>query len=334
MAELTAAARAEWTILEAVRTALLHAMEEDDRVLVLGEDVGPRGGVFQTTAGLHRRFGPARVIDTPIAESAIVGVAIGAALAGLRPVAEIQFADFIHPAFNQLVNEAAKLRYRSAGAWSCPLVVRAPYGGVHGGGLYHGQSIEALFSHIPGLRVYAPSTPADAYGLLRLAIRGEDPVLFLEPKRIYASVRGPVSVDLGGVGLSAAVRRPGEDVSVIAYGMMLHRALEAADLLAAEDISVEVLDLRSLRPLDEAAVLETVRKTGRLCVVHEDNAMCGYGAELAALVAEKALFALDAPVRRVAGPEIPGLPYCPALEDEVVPTVERIAAALRALAEY
>lgn len=325
---------AELSILEAIRRAMHEAMEEDDRVLVLGEDVGPRGGVFQATAGLHRQFGGDRVIDTPIAESSIVGVAIGAALAGMRPVAEIQFADFIHPALNQLINEAAKLRYRSAGAWSCPMVVRAPYGGVHGGGLYHGQSVEALFSHIPGLRVYAPSTPADAYGLLRLAIRGDDPVIFLEPKRIYASVRGPVPDGPEGMALGAAVRRQGEDVSVIAYGMMLHRALAAAQILAEEDISVEVLDLRSLRPLDEEAVLRTVRKTGRLCVVHEDNAMCGYGAELAALVAEKALFHLDAPVRRVASPEIPGLPYCPALEDEVVPTVERIATALRALATY
>jgi len=325
---------AEMSILEAVRRAMREAMEEDDRVFVLGEDVGPRGGVFQATAGLFRQFGPDRVLDTPIAESSIVGVAIGAALAGMRPVAEIQFADFIHPAMNQIMNEAAKLRYRSAGAWSCPLVIRAPYGGVHGGGLYHGQSVEALFSHIPGLRVYAPSTPADAYGLLRLAIRGEDPVVFLEPKRIYASVRGPVPDGPEGIGLAAAVRRQGEDASVVAWGMMLHRALAAAEALAAEDISVEVLDLRSLRPLDEDAVLATVRKTGRLCIVHEDNAMCGYGAELAARVAEKALFHLDAPVRRVAGPEIPGLPYSPTLEDDVVPTVERITDALRELATY
>lgn len=323
----------ELTILEAVRRALREAMEEDTRVLVLGEDVGVRGGVFQATAGLHARFGGDRVLDTPIAESAIVGVAVGAALAGLRPVAEIQFADFIHPALNQIINEAAKLRYRSAGAWTCPLVIRAPYGGVHGGGLYHGQSVEALFAHIPGLRVYAPATPGDAYSLLRLAIRGQDPVIFLEPKRIYASVRGSVpsapAEDLGAV-----VRRAGEDVTAVAYGLMLHRTLAAAEALAAEEISVEVLDLRVLRPLDAGAVLRSVRRTGRLCVVHEDNAMCGYGAELAARVAEEALFHLDAPVRRVAGPEIPGLPYAPELEDHVLPTVERIRAALRDLALY
>ncbi len=322
----------EATIVEAVRRALREALSEDPRVLLLGEDIGPRGGVFQATAGLHAEFGPDRVMDTPIAESSIVGVAIGAALAGLRPVVEIQFADFIHPAMNQLMNEAAKLRYRSGGQWTCPLVVRAPYGGVFGGGLYHGQSIEALFCHIPGLRVLAPSTPADAYTLLRHAIRGADPVIFLEPKRIYRSVCEALPADPGPDVTGAAIRRRGDDVTVIAYGAMLHRTLSAADALAAEDISVEVIDPRSLRPLDEETLLESVRRTGRFCVVHEDNGICGYGAELAAIVAERALFDLDAPVVRVTAPEVPGLPYSPNLEDAVLPTAERIAAALRTLA--
>ena len=322
----------EASIVEAVRRALREALVEDPRVLLLGEDIGPRGGVFQATAGLHAEFGSDRVMDTPIAESAIVGVAIGAALAGLRPVVEIQFADFIHPAMNQLMNEAAKLRYRSAGQWSCPLVVRAPYGGVHGGGLYHGQSVESLFCHIPGLRVLAPSTPTDAYTLLRHAIRGADPVIFLEPKRIYASVREVLPTDPGPAVTGAAIRRAGDDVTVVAYGAMLHRTLSAAEALAEEDISVEVIDPRSLRPFDQQTLLTSVRRTGRFCVVHEDNGICGYGAELAAIVAEQALFDLDAPVVRVTAPEVPGLPYSPNLEDAVLPSAERIASALRTLA--
>lgn len=324
----------ELTILEAVRRAMRDAMAEDPSVVVMGEDVGPRGGVFQATAGLFKEFGPARVIDTPIAESSIVGIAIGAAMAGLRPVAEIQFADFVHPAFNQIVNEAAKIRYRSGGGWGCPIVVRMPYGGVYGGGLYHGQSVEALFSHIPGLRVLCPSTPADAYGLLRWAIRCDDPVIFLEPKRIYSSIRGPVPDSPEGTDLRAAIRRPGEDVTVVAYGLVLHHALAAAEALEGEGISVEVLDPRALRPLDAEAVLRSVRKTGRLCVIHEDNGMCGFGAEIAAQVAEKALFHLDAPIVRLTGPEVPGVPYAPSLEHLMLPSVEEISTALRDLAMF
>ena len=324
----------ELTILEAVRRAMRDALAEDPDVVVLGEDVGPRGGVFQATAGLHKEFGPDRVIDTPIAESSIVGIAVGAAMAGLRPVVEIQFADFMHPAFNQIVNEAAKIRYRSAGGWSCPLVVRMPYGGVYGGGLYHGQSVETLFSHIPGLRVVSPSTPADAYTLLRWAIRCDDPVIFLEPKRIYSSVRGPVPDTPDGTDLAAAVRREGDDVTAVAYGLMLHHTLAAAQTLDAEGIGVEVVDPRALRPLDVHAVVRSVRKTGRLCVIHEDNAMCGFGAEIAAQVAERALFHLDAPIMRVTGPEVPGVPYAPSLERLMLPSVEQIATALRDLATF
>ncbi len=324
----------ELTILEADRRAMRDAMAEDPSVIVMGEDVGPRGGVFQATAGLFKEFGDRRIIDTPIAESSIVGVAIGAAMAGLRPVAEIQFADFVHPAFNQIVNEAAKIRYRSAGAWGCPIVVRMPYGGVYGGGLYHGQSVEALFSHIPGLRVVTPSTPADAYGLLRWAIRCDDPVIFLEPKRIYASVRGPVPDGPDGFELCAAIRRHGDDITAVAYGLMLHHTMAAASALEAEEISVEVIDPRALRPLDIEAVLRSVRKTGRLCIVHEDNATCGFGAEIAAQVAEKALLHLDAPIVRVTAPEVPGVPYAPSLEELMRPSVDRITEVLRDLAQF
>ncbi len=322
------------TLVEAVRRALREAMAADPAVFVLGQDVGVRGGVFQATAGLLAEFGPDRVIDTPLAESGIVGVAIGAALAGMRPVAEIQFADFVHPAFNQIVNEAAKLRYRSAGAWSCPLVVRMPYGGVRGGGLYHGQSVEALFAHIPGLRVLSPSTPGDAYEMLHWAIRCDDPVIFLEPKRIYCSARADLPECPRRESPRTVVRRQGEDATVVSWGLMLHVVLSAAAALHEEGISVEVLDPRSLRPLDMRAILDSVRRTGRLCVVHEDNATCGLGAEIAARVSEEALFHLDAPVVRVAAPEVPGLPYAPSLEALVLPSPERVTTALRALVAY
>lgn len=321
-------------MLEAIRRALGDAMAEDPTVFVLGQDVGVRGGVFQATAGLFAAFGPDRVLDTPLAESAIVGVAIGAALAGMRPVAEIQFADFVHPAFNQIANEAAKLRYRSAGGWSCPLVVRMPYGGVHGGGLYHGQSVEALFAHIPGLRVLTPSTAADAYDMLRWAIRCDDPVVFLEPKRIYCSTRSILPATPSADSPRTIVRLAGEDATVVAWGFMLHVALAAAARLADEGIAIEVLDPRSLRPLDMAGILTSVRRTGRLCVVHEDNTAGGLGAEIAARVAEEALFDLDAPVLRIAAPEIPGLPYAPSLESLVLPSLDRVSASLRALCTY
>lgn len=319
-------------MLEAIRQVLREEMTVDDRVVVLGEDVGPRGGVFQTTAGLFQEFGPRRVLDTPLAESGIVGAAIGMAVAGLRPVAEIQFADFIHPAINQIINEAAKLRYRSAGAWTCPMVVRVPYGAVHGGGLYHGQSVESLFCHVPGLSVYAPSTPNDAYHLLRHAMRGDDPVIFLEPKRLYASVRQTIDAQCPGTGV--AVARFGQDVTVVAYGFMLHVVLQAAEQLAAEGLSIEVLDPRRLRPFDAEPLLVSVRKTGRLCIVHEDTATCGFGAELAALVAEHALFDLDAPIRRITGPEIPGVPFAPVLAEAALPDAAAIVRSLRDLCLY
>lgn len=321
--------------LEAVREAMAEEMERDDRVILMGEDVGVRGGVFQASAGLFDRFGPDRVIDTPLAESGIVGAAIGAAVAGLRPIAEIQFADFIHPAVNQIFNEAARIRYRSNNGWGCPLVVRAPFGGGVHGALYHSQSVEALFAHVPGLKVVAPATPADMKGLLKAAIRDDDPVVFFEHKLLYGGPRGPIPagdhlVPLG----SADVKRAGEHVSVIAYGAMLHRSLEAAEELAREGISVEVLDLRTLRPLDTAAIVATARKTGRVCIVYEDNKAMGLGAEVAAVIAEEALFDLDAPILRVAGPEVPGMPYASDLEEWFLPSTAGITEALRKLARF
>ncbi|HVB11309.1 MAG TPA: alpha-ketoacid dehydrogenase subunit beta [Bacillota bacterium] len=321
--------------LEAVREAMREEMARDPRVILMGEDVGVRGGVFQASAGLFDQFGGKRVIDTPLAESVIVGAAIGAAVAGLRPIAEIQFADFIAPAMDQIINEAARIRYRSYNGWSCPMVIRAPFGGGVHGGLYHSQSVEAIFAHVPGLKVVAPSTPADMKGLLKAAIRDDDPVIFFEHKAIYGGPReiipeGDHVVPIG----KAAVKRPGEHVTVIAYGMMLHRALQAAEQLAAEGVSVEVLDLRTLRPLDHDAILATARKTGRVCIVYEDNKALGVGAEVAAMIAEEALFDLDAPIVRVAGPEVPGMPYAAALEEWFMPSVEGIAEALRKLAAF
>ncbi|MDQ0188415.1 alpha-ketoacid dehydrogenase subunit beta [Alicyclobacillus cycloheptanicus] len=321
--------------IEAIHDALFEEMGRDERVFVMGEDVGVRGGVFRVTTGLIEQFGESRVIDTPLAESAIVGVAIGAAAAGMVPVAEIQFADFILPAVNQIISEAAKMRYRSNNDWHCPLVIRAPYGGGIHGGLYHSQSMEALFTHVPGLKIATPSTPRDAKGMLLAAIRDPDPVLFFEHKKLYRLVKEDVPeaeevVPLG----KAAVRRQGDDITVISYGYTLHLVLEAAEQLAAEGISTEVLDLRTLRPLDEAAILEAARKTGKVLIVHEDNKICGVGAEVSALIAEQALFDLDAPIRRLAGPEVPAMPFSPTLEKAYMLSTERITAEMRKLAKF
>jgi 2-oxoisovalerate dehydrogenase E1 component beta subunit len=323
------------TLIEGVREALAEEMERDERVWVLGEDVGKKGGVFLATEGLHGRFGEARVLDTPLAESAIVGVAIGAALNGLIPVAEIQFADFIHPAFDQLVSEAARIRYRSNGDWSCPIVVRAPFGGGVHGGLYHSQSVEAFYAHVPGLKVVIPSTPADAKGLLKSAIRDPDPVMFFEHKKAYRLVKGEVPdgevlVPIG----QAAVRREGRSLTCVAWGLMVHHCLEAAEAVAADGVSVEVIDLRTLRPLDRETILASVRKTTRALVVHEDNLTGGFGAEIAAIVAQEAFEHLDAPVTRVAAPDVPAMPFNHPQEDAFLPNPEKIAAAMRGLAAY
>jgi len=323
------------TFIEAIRDTLSEEMRRDDSIIVLGEDVGKKGGVFLATDGLWAEFGDDRVIDTPLTESMIVGASIGAAVNGLRPVAEIQFADFIHPAFNQLVSEAARMRYRSNNAIGVPMTVRAPYGGGVHGALYHSQSVEAFYTHVPGLKVVIPSTPYDAAGLLRSAIRDEDPVLFFEHKKMYRSVRGDVpsgdyTVPLG----KAAVTHPGTQITVIAYGLMAHYALEAADSVAEEGISVEVVDLRTLRPLDKETVLDSVRKTGKCLIVYEDNRFGGYGAEVAAIVAEEAFDYLDGPITRIAGPDVPGVPYNHVLEEWFMVSPEKIAAGIRKLAAY
>ena len=323
------------TFIEAVREAMAQEMRRDASVIVLGEDVGKKGGVFLATDGLWAEFGDDRVIDTPLTESMIVGTSIGAALNGLRPIAEIQFADFIFPAFNQLVSEAARMRYRTMGASSVPMVVRAPYGGGVHGAMYHSQSIEAFFTHVPGLKTVVPSTPYDAKGLLVASIRDEDQVLFLEHKKLYRSVRGDVpgreyTVPIG----RAVVRRPGSRLTVVAYGLMVHYALEAAERVADEGIDCEVIDLRTLRPLDRETLLGSVRKTGKCLVAYEDNRFGGYGAEIAAIVAEEAFDYLDGPVSRIAGPDSPAMPYNHILEDSFMLNPAKIADAIRKLAAY
>ena len=323
------------TFIEAIRETLADEMRRDPSMIVLGEDVGKKGGVFLVTDGLWAEFGDDRVIDTPLTESMIVGASIGASMNGLRPVAEIQFADFIFPAFNQILSEAARMRYRSNNGFGVPMTIRAPYGGGVHGALYHSQSVEAFFAHIPGLKVVIPSTPYDAKGLLRSSIRDNDPVLFFEHKKMYRSVRGEVpdtdyTIPLG----RASVTREGSQLTVVAYGLMAHYALEAADVVMDEGISVEVVDLRTLRPLDKETVLNSVRKTGKCLVVYEDNRFGGYGAEVAAMVSEEAFDYLDGPVTRLAGPEVPGVPYNHALEDWFMINPEKIADGIRRLAAY
>jgi 2-oxoisovalerate dehydrogenase E1 component beta subunit len=327
----------EMRYLDAIRLAIYEEMKRDERVVVLGEDVGIKGGVFGATEGLHAEFGEARVLDTPLAESLIVGAAVGMAANGLVPIAEIQFADFIYPAFNQIVSEAARIRYRSNGAFGCPITIRTPYGGgveVHGG-LYHSQCIEATFAHIPGLKVVTPSTAHDAKGLLKAAIRDPDPVLFLEHTRLYRSVRGEVPADdyLVPIG-PAAVRRAGTTLSVFTYGQMLHETLRAADQVAPEGIDAEVVDLRTLQPLDVATILASVRKTNKAMIVYEDNRFLGFGAEVAALIAEEAFEALDGPIVRVAAPDVPAVPYADTLAAAFMPGAATIAEAMRRLAAY
>lgn len=323
-------------VLESVRETLFEAMQEDERVIVLGEDVGIKGGVFGATEGFIEAFGEDRVIDTPLAESGIVGIAIGAAMGGLLPVAEIQFADFIHPAVDQLINEAAKIRYRSNNDFGCPVVIRAPYGAGITGGLYHSQSVEALFFSTPGLKIVAPSTPADVKGLLRAAIHDPDPVLFFEHKLAYRSIKGAYPegdhrLEIG----KADVKRAGTDVTVVSYGMTMHYALNVAERLAAEQgVDVEVIDLMTLLPLDRETILASAKKTGKVLVIHEDNLTGGVGAEVAATVAEGAFMYLDAPVRRLAAPDVPSTPFSPILEQAMLVTEEDVAQAILELARY
>jgi len=323
---------AELTVAQAVNQALREEMRRDDRVIILGEDVGKRGGVFLCTEGLYEEFGPERVIDTPLSESAIIGVALGMAMYGLRPVAEIQFADFIYGGFEQIVSNVAKIRYRSGGQFGAPMVIRTPYGGGVKGGIYHSQSPEAYFVHTPGLKVVIPSTPYDTKGLLLSAIRDEDPVIFFEPKRIYRAIRGEVPEGDYTVPIGKARKvQEGDDVSIITYGACVYDALKAAEKASADGISVEIIDLRTLVPFDKDAVIETVRRTGRPIIVHEAPKMCGFGAEIAAFIAEREILSLQSPILRVTGLDTP----FPLVHEHLyLPNENRIYKAIRKAIEF
>jgi len=318
---------ANLTLVQAVTDALRTEMELDDRVIVLGEDVGKNGGVFRATDGLQAKFGEARVIDTPLAEAGIIGTAIGMALYGMRPVPEIQFQDFIFPAFDQIVNEAAKIRYRSGGQYSVPMVIRTPYGGGIRGGHYHSQSGEAYFAHTPGIKVVAPSNPYDTKGLLIASIRDGDPILFMEPKRLYRAIKqevpeGAYTVPLG----KAHVAREGQDVTLVGWGAMHALNLEAAKELEQEGVSAEVVDLRTIVPWDEETVMRSVKKTGRVVIVQEAPKTASFGSEIAATIAEDAIEYLEAPIKRVSGFDTP-FPYT--LEHDYMPSIDRIVHAVK-----
>jgi len=324
------------TMIEAIREGMAEEMRRDERVIVMGEDVGVGGGVFGATQGLHAEFGELRVIDTPLSESSIVGVAIGAAFNDLRPIAEMQFADFIFPAMNQIVSEAARIRYRSNGDFNCPIVIRAPYGGGVHGALYHSQSVEAIFHHVPGLKIVAPATPYDAKGLLKAAIRDPDPVMFFEHKRTYRLVKGEVPAEDYALPIGrAGVKREGTDLTVISYGLVLHTVLDVAEALADEEgLSVEVVDLMTIKPLDKETILASVRKTGKALVVHEDNLTGGVGAEVAAIIAAEAFEWLDGPVRRLCAPDVPAMGFASTLEHAFMPDVPQVRDAIMSLAAY
>jgi 2-oxoisovalerate dehydrogenase E1 component beta subunit len=325
---------AEMTVIEAVRDTMFAEMRRDDSVILLGEDVGSRGGVFLASDGLIDEFGESRVIDTPLAESSIAGVALGAAVNGLRPIAEIQFADFMWPAINQLIGEASKVRYGTNGVKTAPMTVRVPYGGGVRGGLYHSQSIEVLFAHTPGLSVVAPATPYDAKGLLATAIRTNDPVIVLEHKRTYRLVKGEVPVEDYTIPIGKAeIKRPGTDMTLITYGLMLHYSLQAAEMAAANGIDVEVVDLRTLRPLDADAIAESSSRTGKALIVQEDTPAVSISSEVAAIIGERCFFDLDGPITRLGPPEIPPMPFSPIQEAAFMPSPEKILDAITKLAE-
>src|SRR4051794_18580330 len=326
----------EMTLIDAIREAMDEELANDPHVFITGEDVGPRGGVFRATMGLFEKYGEKRIVDSPLAELSIVAIGIGAAMADLRPICEIQFADFIHPAFNQIVNEAAKMYYRSNGQWRVPLTIRAPYGGGIGGGLYHSQSVEAFFAHVPGLKVVIPSTPYDAKGLLKSAIHDPNPVLFFEPKKGYRSIKGEVPAEDYTVPLGPAnVTRAGSDLTIYAYGMMAFYCLQAADLVARTDgISCEIVDLRTLLPVDKQTILNSFKKTGKALIVHEDNLTMGYGAEVAAVLSDEGFEYMDGPIRRFTGPDVPAVPFSHPMQEFFMPNPEKIANAIRDLARY
>ncbi|WP_145131922.1 MULTISPECIES: alpha-ketoacid dehydrogenase subunit beta [Paenibacillus] len=327
---------AEMEYIDAIRLAMKEEMEKDENVFVLGEDVGVKGGVFTTTKGLQDQFGEERVIDTPLAESAIAGVAIGAAMVGMKPIAEMQYSDFMLPATNQIISEAAKIRYRSNNDWSCPVVVRAPIGGGIFGGLYHSQCPESIFFGTPGLKIVAPFTAYDAKGLLKAAINDPDPVLFFENKKCYRMIKGDVPLDDYTVPIGKAnVLREGTDITVIGYSMPLHFCLQAAEELEKEEgISAHILDLRSLQPLDRDAIIEAVRKTGKVLIVHEDNKTGGVGAEVSAIISEECLFDLDAPIKRLCGPDVPAMPISPPMEKFYMLSKDKVKQAMHELAVY
>ena len=328
-------ATTEKNLVQTIHDTLFEEMKRDDRIVVLGEDVGARGGVFRVTMGFLDEFGDERVIDTPLDECLIAGVGIGMAIDGMIPVAEMQFADFSFPGFNQIVQEAARIRYRSNGDFSVPMVIRAPYGGGVHGALYHSQSVEAFYAHVPGLKVVVPSTPHDAKGMLLQAIEDPDPVLYLEHKKTYRLIKGEVPDERYTIPFGKAeVRRPGNDLTVVSYGLMHHYCVEAAERLSTDGIEVEVIDLRSIFPLDIDTVLESVGKTSKAMVVYEDNKFLGVGAEVAAQIAEHAMFELDAPIKRIAGPHVPAMPYAPTLEAWFMPSVDSLEQEMRKLAEF
>lgn len=321
--------------IDAITLAMKEEMERDDNVFILGEDVGKKGGVFKATQGLYDQFGEERVIDTPLAESAIAGVGIGAAMYGMRPIAEMQFADFIMPAVNQIISEAARIRYRSNNDWHCPIVVRAPFGGGVHGALYHSQSVEAVFANQPGLKIVIPSTPYDAKGLLKAAIRDDDPVLFFEHKRAYRLIKGEVPDDDYTLPIGKAdIKREGEDLTVVTYGLAVHFALQAAERLAEDGISVHILDLRTVYPLDREAIVQAASKTGKVLLVTEDNKEGSIMSEVAAIIAEECLFDLDAPIQRLAGPDVPAMPYAPTMEKYFMINPDKVEKAMRDLAEF
>ncbi|MCG1009052.1 alpha-ketoacid dehydrogenase subunit beta [Salinicoccus sp. ID82-1] len=326
---------AKISYLQAIHQALDFEMGQDDSVFVLGEDVGKKGGVFKVTAGLQEKYGEMRCLDTPLAESNIVGTSIGAAMMGKRPVAEIQFADYILPATNQILSEAAKIRYRSNNDWNCPIVIRAPFGGGIHGALYHSQSVETLFTSTPGLKVVVPSTPADAKGLLISAIRDNDPVLFFEHKKAYRLLKeevpeGEYTVPIG----KADTKREGDDITVITYGLCVNYALQAAERLAKDGYEAEVLDLRTIYPLDKESIIKAASKTGKVLLVTEDNLEGSVISEVAAIVAENCLYDLDAPIMRLAGPDVPSMPYAPPMEDFFMVNPDKIEAKMKELAEH
>ena len=327
---------AKKSLIKSIHDTMWDLMAGDERVLIMGEDVGTRGGVFRATEGFVEKFGEERVIDAPLAESSIVGHGIGMALGGLLPIIEIQFADFIHPAFNQIVQEAARLRYRSNGDFACPIVIRAPYGaGVHGG-LYHSQSVEALFAHVPGLKIVMPSTPYDAKGLLRSALYDPDPVLYFEHKKCYRMITGEVPDEDYDIPIGKAeIKREGDALTVVAYGLMLHHCLAAAERLSQEEgMEAEVLDPRSVAPMDWPAIFQSVTKTSKAMIVYEDNRTLGVGAEISARIGEELFYDLEAPVVRIGGPDVPATPYSKVLEDFFLPTPDQIYAQMLELARY